>query len=509
MRIDFLRYGAVAALLGAVTSAATVSEASRLVILHTNDTHSQIDAAEDGLGGILRRKVLIDSVRAVEPNVVLVDAGDAVQGTLFFTLYGGEVENRLMDSLHYDFRILGNHEFDNGTEQLAQKIAGTNAQWLTSNYLITDDTLKSMFRPYAIRNVDGRNVGFIALNLNPKGMISDGNYDGIEYIDPYQSADALAWLLRNYGKCDVIVAITHVGYAPDATGVSDTEIARRSKNIDVIIGGHSHTVVDPAANNPATPAVVPNVDGKPVVVAQTGKSGRNLGQIVIDLDSLNITSQLIPVDARLDNRIDTDLAQIIAPYRAGVDSLMNVPVTRSARALPNDREALLNFVADYIKTRGNQLAPGVDFAITNRGGIRRGLPEGTVTQGMVIQMLPFNNRVVVIDIKGADLMDNFDVMARTGGNGLSDGIDVAYDPVTLKATKILVNGKQIDPERTYRVATIDYLANGGDYMQPLTHGVRVAESNDILSRDILQWLKKTYAKRVINPIEKKRMYPAK
>lgn len=471
-----------------MASAADTEPAGRLVLMHTNDTHSQIDPLEDGTAGILRRKVLVDSIRAAEPNSLLIDAGDVVQGTLFFTLYGGEVENRLVDSLGYDYRILGNHEFDNGTEALAEKIRNTHSTWITTNYDLSGSALEDRFVPYDIRCFEGRKIGFIGINLRPEGMISEGNYDGVKYLDMQTAANSTAWHLKHNEKVDLVVALTHIGYAASGTGTSDIELAACSHDIDIIIGAHSHTLIDPANPRPNRPWRVPNADGDTILVTQTGKSGINLGLITIDLGSLKADYRLIPVDSRLDSKIDQNLAKIIEPYRAGVDSLMNVPIARSARALTNRDDALLNFVADYIKMRGDELYDDVDFAITNKGGIRKGLPKGGVSEGMIINMLPFNNKIEVLEIKGSDLLENFDIMAQQGGNGVSKEVHATYDASTHKCTQVLINGKAIDPDKVYHMATIDYLANGGDYMKPLTRSVKVAVSPSILSKDLIKWL---------------------
>ena len=168
------------------------ADAEKLVILQTNDTHSQLDPTDKGFGGVQRRKVFIDSVRAAEPNVLLVDAGDAVQGTLFFTLYGGQVEMKVMNQLGYDLAVLGNHDFDNGVDSLRRNVALSNAQWLASNYKFADDSLARLFQPYKIYDYNGKKVGFIGMNLNPKGMIAEGNADGVKYLDAIDAANATA-----------------------------------------------------------------------------------------------------------------------------------------------------------------------------------------------------------------------------------------------------------------------------------------------------------------------------
>ena len=500
----FSRMLAVAAL--AAPFIVPAAWAEELVILHTNDTHSQIDPDDEtGVAGILRRKVLIDSVKSVRDNVMVIDAGDVVQGTLFFNLFGGEVENKLMDALGYDIRILGNHEFDNGTAELAKQIKDTKSEWLSTNYRITVPGMAEKFKPYTTRTIDGKKIGFMALNLDPKGIIAEGNYDGVEYIDLYEAANATAWQLKNVEGCDMVIALTHIGYEPTATGTSDLRLAANSKDIDIIIGGHSHTVIDPARHDAQKPYLVPNANGDLILVTQTGKSGRNLGEITIDLDNLTSSYRLIPVNSRLDGGIDSKTAAIIEPYRAGIDSLMNLKVTTSPVALSNAEAPLLNFVADFIKIRGNELYKGVDFALINKGGLRRSLPKGDITEGQILMMLPFNNTIEVIELKGKDILENFDIMATYGGNGVSSEVDVVYDPLTNKCTQVLIGGKPVDPDKTYHVATIDYLANGGDYMAPLARGTKVAVSPEILSADILKWLRKNYSKKPINPASGDRM----
>lgn len=483
--------------------------AQRLVILHTNDTHSQIDPDDKGRGGVLRRKALIDSVRGIEPNVLLVDAGDAVQGTLYFTLYKGEVEQKMLNALGYDVQILGNHEFDNGIAALARNYRNATPAIVSTNYDLRATELDSLIVPYAIREYDGKRVGILAINLDPKGMIADENAEGIVFLDPVRAANSTAWHLRHNERVDAVVALTHDGYdEATAPTVPDTELAANSHDIDIIIGGHSHTEVNPDAANPL-PCKVVNLDGDTVLIAQTGKSGRYLGEVVLDLDSRKATSRLIPVDKRLDDRIDPQLAAVIEPYRAGVDSLMAVPVGKSARELPADSPALLNWVSDFVLAAGQQVAGSyIDIAIMNKGGIRRGLPKGSITKGIVMTMLPFENKVHVIDIKGVDLAAALDVMASRGGDGVSDGVDVTFDPSTGKCTRIIIDGKTLDPERTYRLATIDYLANGGDYMSPLLRGKTVAVSKRRLDNAMIDYLQSAAMRgRKVNPSGEQRMHP--
>lgn len=464
------------------------ASAERLVILHTNDTHSQIDPNNKDQGGILRRKVLVDSVRAARPNVMLVDAGDAVQGTLYFSLYGGEVEQKLMNALGYDIQILGNHEFDNGMKELAKMYTPVNAIKLATNYDLTGTELDSLIRPYTIRQFGDKKVGFLAINIDPKGMIADKNSVGVKYLDGIEAANATAWHLKHNEKCDVVVAMTHIGYGDEhEPGYTDRDIAANSKDIDIIIGGHSHTAIDPS--NPKSPTWhLTNALGDTILVTQTGKSGLFLGEIDLDLDNPRAAKyRLIPVNKRLDNRIDPAAAAMLEPYRHGVDSIRSIKIGKAAAEMHPDIE-LLNFVSDFVLDEGRSIAKNVDLAIVNKGGIRCPIPKGEITKGLIMQMLPFDNRVNVIDISGTDLMDAMNVMAKRGGDGVSHNVQALYDSATGKCTSVTINGKPLDPNNTYRLATIDYLRNGGDFMDSLRHGTDVAVSDRVLYDDLIDYI---------------------
>lgn len=492
------------ALLASLLTGCFVSNAEKLVILHTNDTHSQIDPNDKDAGGVLRRKAVIDSVRGANKNVMLVDAGDAVQGTLFFYLYKGEVEYRLLEKLGYDVAILGNHDFDNGSEALGKLLRDNSVDWVSTNYDLASGPLDSIFKPYIIKEYDGRRIAVMGINVRPEGLVAEGNYNGVKYLDAIKAANATAWHLKHNEKADLVIAVTHIGYS-GKPAPKDIDLAAQSEDIDIIIGGHSHTFLDPAD---LSKTVLKNAVGKDVLVAQAGKQGMRVGEITIDLDSLTSVFNIIEIDSRLDKNSDSELKEFIAGYRAGVDSLMNVRVARSAVALENNQPALNNFLADFVAKRGSELAGRtVDMAILNKGSVRRSLPKGDITEGMIIDMQPFNNRIEVLEVKGSDLVDGFNVMSYLrGGDSVSSELDITMDRETRKCTSILLNGKPIDPDKTYLVATIDYLANGGDFMEPLTRGKKIATGQSVINQDLLKYLRTEFKKKKINPDNNPRMH---
>lgn len=243
-----------------------------LVIIHTNDTHSQIEAIPKtasknaDMGGVLRRKAFIDSVRIAEKNVILVDAGDYVQGTPYFNFFKGKAEIDLMNRMGYEIATLGNHEFDNGINALAEMLAPARFDIINANYDFSHTALKDRIKPYIIKEIDGIEIGFIGLLTDPKGLIDERNYKGAVYHDPIETANHLAKELKEKGV-DVVVILSHLGLEDNP---GDKILAASSTDIDVIVGGHSHTLLPEAIK-------IKNKNGKDVLIGQTGKSGLNIG----------------------------------------------------------------------------------------------------------------------------------------------------------------------------------------------------------------------------------------
>lgn len=479
--------------------------ADELVIMHTNDVHGYVDPEKPtDMGGFLRRKVLVDSIRGAEKHTLLVDAGDDVQGYMYFTLYGGKVEYTLMDRLGYDIVVPGNHEFDNGMEALKANYSLLNADRICANYDFTGTVLEGVFQPYTIKTFDGKRIAFIGVGCQPKGMISDANIEGVEYSDAMAVADSVAGALKSGKKADYAVVVSHIGYYGSKGLPSDSLLAATSRNVDVIIGGHSHTLVNP--KNPNPPCHIKNAVGKTVLVAQTGKLGQYLGKVTIDLDNLSATPdyELLPVDSRYDNRIDASLNEWLKPYRAGVDERMNKAIGTCEADMSGD--ALINWVADLVYDLGSEMTDyKVDMAVINKGGIRRPMLRDGVSQGLIETMLPFNNRVVLLEIDGKSLQEGFDVMASRGGDGIS--MQASAGMKDGKAVDVMIGGKPLDPNKTYLIATIDYLAGGGDYMQSFTRAKLVDASTHVLKEDAVAYVKAMAAKgNTIKPDMTKRMY---
>ena len=463
--------------------------AEHLMIIAVNDTHSQIDPASDGMGGVARRRAIYDQLRATNPNTVLIHAGDAVQGTLFYSLYRGEVEYALMDSLGYDAIILGNHEFDNGMEELAAHYRNVDAVKISANYDFSATPLDGLFLPYWIKAVGDKRVAFFGINVNPNGLIADMNCRDLGYRFAPDVADATARYLKQVQGVDYAIMVSHIGYSSyEPSEPNDTLIIGHSHYIDMVISSHSHTTIKPGGGMDR----IANADGKLIPIGQNGKSGKLVATYDLDLETGNIVYSHIKVDASWDEAAGrySAMNHWLDHYRHGVDSIMHNPVATSARFMKNSSDAIQNWVSDATMDIIKQLSgiKNIDCAIMNKGGIRTDMPLGTVTEGVIGSMFPFDNRFVVLEMPGSELLETIKVMCARGGDAVSKELRATYNDKG-EVTRATINGKKIDPSKTYIVATIDYLANGGDYMVPMTRCKRLFVDTQKYGNHILTYVK--------------------
>lgn len=251
-----------------------------ITILHTNDTHSQIDPvpANDklypGKGGVARRATLVKRVRRENPNTLLIDAGDVFQGTPYFNFYKGEVEYKAMSEIGYDVGTLGNHEFDNGVDALAAATKFARFPLVSANYDVRGTALENKIKQYVVREVGGVRVGLFGLGISPVGLITPANFKGITYRDPIIVSREVVKILKETERCSLIVAMSHIGYNPEgrAGTVGDSQVAAQVNDIDFIASGHNHTFMD-------KPVSVRQPSGKETLIFQVGKSGIYVGRV--------------------------------------------------------------------------------------------------------------------------------------------------------------------------------------------------------------------------------------
>lgn len=261
-------------------------ENKHLTVLHTNDVHSYIDPfppthpKNPNMGGVARRAALIETIKKENPNVLLLDAGDIFQGTPYFNYYGGELEFKLMSMMKYDLATIGNHDFDNGIEGLYKQLPNASFEFVSANYDFTNTIMNGHVKPYKIFHKNGIKVGVFGLGVGLDGLVDKKNYKETVYNDPVGISQDMARILRHEQKCDLVICLSHIGYKykdePDK--ICDTKLATLTKDIDLIIGGHTHTFLD-------KPTVLKNADGKDVLVNQVGCYGVNLGRIDFYFDT--------------------------------------------------------------------------------------------------------------------------------------------------------------------------------------------------------------------------------
>ncbi|OYX24036.1 MAG: metallophosphatase, partial [Flavobacteriales bacterium 32-35-8] len=285
-RRDFLQKTSVAT--GALTlgglglqSFTTPAQTSQITILHTNDVHSHIDAfgPEDGRnankGGVARRASLIESIRNENPDTLLFDAGDIFQGTPYFNYYGGELEFKLMSMLKYDASTIGNHDFDNGIDGLYAQLPHAKFDFICSNYDFSNTIMNTYVKPYRIFKKGSIKIGVFGLGIELDGLVDKNMYKETKYLNPVEMAQEMTRILKDDERCDLIICLSHLGYdysKENPNKMSDLKLAAATKNIDLIIGGHTHTFL-------SKPTIIKNIDDKNMLVNQVGCYGINLGRI--------------------------------------------------------------------------------------------------------------------------------------------------------------------------------------------------------------------------------------
>lgn len=262
-----------------IISCSLDANARKLVILHTNDTHSQIEVVRSGKGigkgGVHQRAEFFAKIKAENENVLILDAGDYNQGTPYFTVFKGDLEVQVMNELGYEVVTLGNHEFDNGLDELARRLRNAKYTTVCANYDFTDTPLKDIIKPYVVIERGGLKIGIFGITTDLKTLVAKQNIKGMVYEDAYEVTDAMALKLRKELGCDLVIALTHIGYSGYPNQLSDINLAQKTENVDIIIGGHSHTFLK-------SEKIYKNRAGKDVVIVQAGAQGEYVGQLEIE-----------------------------------------------------------------------------------------------------------------------------------------------------------------------------------------------------------------------------------
>lgn len=477
--------------------------AYKLRILHTNDHHARIEpvlsSGEPLHGGVARRKTLIDRIRAESPDpVLLVDAGDVFQGTLYFNQFDGQADLEFYNAMGYELMTLGNHEFDRTEEVLAAFITGASFPLLSANINVpAGSPLAGTFSPSIVIEKGGERLGFFGLTPQDTPELALGARN-LAFTDPLEAARAQVATLQAQGV-NKIIGLTHVGIE------LDRRIAREIPGISMIIGGHSHTPMGPMNNagNSPYPELVTGPDGQQVAVITAWEWGRWLGDVTLsfDADGRLVDLQGNPSEVEPGLVPDAGFEDRIAVFRASLDELRQRVVGASAVDLNGERDAIRgretnlgNLVAEALLASSREA--GAQIAITNGGGIRTSIPAGPVTVGQILEVLPFGNTLSLVTLSGAQIkaaLENGVSQVETGAGRFPQiaGFRFSFDPrqpVGSRITTMTDDNQALAPEATFRVVTNNFMLAGGDGYSVFAEGLNPVDSGLIMSDVVEQYI---------------------
>jgi len=479
--ILFLGFACAALALAGLVYRLPADDGYELTILHTNDVHAHYDSfvpwGELLQGGAARLKTLVDEIRDEEDDVLFLDAGDQFQGTLFFTVGGAEVVADVMNDLGYDAMCVGNHEFDAGPAVLADFIDAAGFPVLSANIdASADPDLSGRVYPYAVYDFDDASVGVFGLTTESTEYASSPG-PSVRFLEVAAAArNTIAELTAD--GIDIIIALTHQGLAHDMA------MANSVGGIDIVVGGHSHTLLGlgESAEGPY-PVVTMSASGEPVLIVTAAEWGKYLGRLDVSFTSDGLVSGFAGEPIFIDASIPEDerVVAILDRYRPAIDALMTQVVGETTVDLNGAREEvrvaetnLGNLICDAILWKTSGL--GATIAIQNGGGIRASIPPGEITMGQVLEVLPYGNQITTVTITGGELLAAIEngvsgVEEEAGSfphvGGMRFSFDLGAEPGDrVEAVEVWDDGTEsyvpLDPGAVYTIATNNYLADGGD-----------------------------------------------
>jgi 2',3'-cyclic-nucleotide 2'-phosphodiesterase (5'-nucleotidase family) len=468
-----------------------------IVLAHTNDTHGRVlEGSYDGMG-FAKISTAVNYIRSVNPELLLLDAGDALHGTTFATLVEGESIVDIMNVIGYDAMVPGNHDFNYGYERLLE-LSKNNAEFSIISANVMKDG-KTLFNPYKIFDYHGVKVGVFGLTTSetlykthPKRI------EGLTFEDSVMVAQDMVDILSQ--ECDIIIALAHLGVDKTSTDTS-IRVAEQVSGIDVIVDGHSHTTLPEGLKVNET------------YIVQTGNYDKNLGIVELAIKDgkfagLAMDPYLFTKEEATEKIVaggefepDANILAMIKGLQDQQDVILSEVIGYTGVVLEGEREQVRTRPTNLSKmiTAAMIEATGADCALTNGGGIRASIDVGEITKGEVITVLPFNNTCVVIEVTGAELY----AAVENGLAGLPDasgaycqlGNIVAsynrYNDPGQRVYKLKINGNDVDPNATYKLATNDFTAAGGDQYTMFTGKPLKAEVGT-LDQVLIDYIAKHY-----------------
>jgi len=467
----------------------------RLTILHTNDVHARMEPTkikQGTYGGYPRQVALARRFFQSDTNPILLSAGDVFQGTLYFNVYEGLADAAMMNLMRYTALGLGNHEFDRGPATLARFIRSTQFPILSANLDVSNEPeLKDLVKPSTVIEVGGEKIGLIGA-ITPDLLSISSPGPNIKMLDWLKSVQAEADRLAAKGINKVIV-VSHSGYE------FEVDMAKKLKGVDVIVGGHSHTLlgdnicVDFPKGRGEYPTEVTAADGNKALVVQAWDWGKVFGRIMVDFDKsgkiLRWERGLVAVDSTIAD--DPEAAAILAAFKKPIEAMASVVVGRAETEIGRGFGGPMGgIIADAQMLACMKWKP--ELALMNAGGIRSAIDEGPITYGEAVQVQPFSNSLVVLDLTGEELRNAFEwgVREMPGGSAgmLYVSKEVQYEidpsaPVGNRISVLKISGKDAIPSKTYRVVLNSFLAGGGDGHEAIKNAKGHREDTGLMDID--------------------------
>ncbi|HOA19419.1 MAG TPA: 5'-nucleotidase C-terminal domain-containing protein [Sedimentibacter sp.] len=434
------------------------AETVKITVIHTNDTHSRLIGTNTEIG-FAKIATLIKEAKEANPNTLVLDAGDTLHGMPIVNISKGENAIKVLEAAGYDYMTLGNHDFNYGKERLFELRDMSQVGMLSAN--IVDENGEYIFTPYVIEEVGDVKVGIYGLSTPDTVILTNpNNVVGLVFKDPIEVSKEMVEELED--KTDVIIALAHLGLDESST-LTSKALAQEVEGIDLIIDGHSHSMLEGGQLENNT------------LIVQTKNYGQNLGYVDIEIlegEVTGITARLLAAADTADVVPDPDLQKIIEDIEAANAEVFNEVIATTGVYLDGVRENvrtketnLGNLSADAARA-----ATGADIAFVNGGGIREDIPVGDITKGKIAAIFPFGNTIEVKKITGADLKAMLewsvsDYPAAKGAFLQVSGLEFTFDPakeIGSKVVEILVGGEAFDEAKEYTVAINDFMSTGGD-----------------------------------------------
>lgn len=464
------------ALFGFASALSSAQSPITITILHTNDLHAHVEAvniSKHPFGSYARQATLVNKYRKSDPNVLLLNAGDTFQGTLFFNVYEGLADLACLNAMGYQAGTIGNHEFDHGPQALSIYLKKANFPIVSANIdASADPFLKGLIKPSTILEVGGQKVGIVGATTPDTSNISSPG-PTIKFDDVASTVQKSVDDLSAQGINKIIV-LTHIGYN------EDKQLATKLHNVAVIVGGHSHTPLGtpqiagwPQPSGPY-PTFVADSKGQKVVIVQDWEWGKALGRIQLDFDKDGKVVKVhdaapIPVDETVAE--DPTVASIVAALNKPIQALKSQVIGSAPNGVLKDPgttgESLMSdVIADgMLAATAKQ---GAVAAFVNSGGVRGSLEPGKITYGEAISIQPFGNTLVLLDVTGDELKRSLEIGVSPKGGFLNPSHGTSYKadyskPLGQRISDVVVDGKPLDLKQTYRITLLNFVSNGGDY----------------------------------------------